>query len=81
MAPRAAAFRQSDITRAVKGAQAAGLGVAEVIATKDSVRIIAVGGERDAREAVNPWDCVLNTDRPGHDRTDSMWSESKSKAE
>ncbi len=70
MAPRAATFRQSDITRAVKGVQAAGLQVAQVIATKEGVRIIAVGGERDTCEAANPWDCVLNEGQPGHDQTD-----------
>jgi hypothetical protein len=49
MARRAATFRQADVTRAVKGAQAAGLQVAEVIASKEGVRIIAAGGESDKR--------------------------------
>lgn len=40
MANRAAPFTQADVTRALKGAIAAGLKVREVIATTEGVRLI-----------------------------------------
>jgi hypothetical protein len=38
-------FKQIDITRAIKGARAAGLEVREVIASEDGIRVICDDGE------------------------------------
>lgn len=38
---RTNSFKQADVTRAVKGAVAAGLIIREVVATKDGIRIIS----------------------------------------
>ncbi|TPI16576.1 hypothetical protein [Mesorhizobium sp. B4-1-1] len=63
MSRRSASFMQSDVSRAVNGARAAGLIVAEVFANKDGVRIITVDGAKrggPATPAANPWDEVLD---------------------
>ncbi len=58
MSNRPAPFTQADITRAAKGAAAAGLNVREIIATADGVRIIC--GDEKARKPSNQWDEVLD---------------------
>jgi hypothetical protein len=57
---RAAAFKQSDITRALKGAQAAGMAVDRVEIGNDG-RIVLSTGLAASPEASNdnPWDKVL----------------------
>lgn len=57
---RNATFKQIDVTRAVKGALAAGIIVAEVIATKDGVRIISQAGRPAPLSGANPWDEVFD---------------------
>jgi hypothetical protein len=44
---RLTAFKQADVTRAVKGALAAGLTIARVIARPDGVEIIAAGSAQE----------------------------------
>jgi hypothetical protein len=56
---RSATFKQIDVTRAVKGAIAAGITVREVIATKDGVRIISHDGRGTPPAGNNPWDEVF----------------------
>lgn len=63
MSRRAASFMQSDVSRAINGALAAKLVVAEVVVSKDGVRIITVDGAKRAAPgtpAANPWDEVLD---------------------
>lgn len=59
MANRAAPYTQADVTRAVKGAVAAGLKVREVIATAEGIRLICAEGNADKPKA-NPWDEALD---------------------
>jgi hypothetical protein len=54
---RAARFTQADIARAIKGALAAGMRVAEAMVTKDGeIRLIFVAAEGVARLPKNDWD-------------------------
>jgi hypothetical protein len=48
-------FRQSDITRAIRGARAAGVDKVRVEITKDGKLIIITGGEIEPKEP-NEWD-------------------------
>jgi hypothetical protein len=58
---RSASFKQIDVTRAVKGALAAGVIVREVIAGKDGqVRIIFQDARGAPPAGANPWDEVLD---------------------
>jgi hypothetical protein len=64
MARHASTFRQNDLTRAVKGAVAAGVKIAQVEIDKDGkIILIAENGDRQpikpANEGVNEWDSVL----------------------
>lgn len=61
MANRQAPFTQADVTRAVKGAVAAGLTVREVFATAEGVKLI-VANDDHKRTAPKPadWDEVLD---------------------
>ena len=59
MANRRAPFTQADVTRALKGALAAGVGVQEVIATAEGVRIILAGND-NARKSSDDWEDVRN---------------------
>lgn len=62
---RASTLTQADITRAIKAAQAAGLTVFEVAATKQGVRIVtSEPADRTTGAAQNPWDGLL-----GHGQT------------
>ncbi|MCR4267097.1 hypothetical protein [Nitratireductor sp. ZSWI3] len=56
MANRPAPYTQADVTRAVKGAVAAGLTVREVIATVQGVRVIC--SDEKPRKPQNEWDEV-----------------------
>lgn len=58
MANRPAPYTQADVTRAVKGAIAAGLVVREVFANANGVRVIADNG-KDTPSSENSWDEVL----------------------
>ncbi len=60
MGNRTSAVLQSDVSRAVKGALAAGLTVTEVITTRDGVRIITSNAARGQGAGANPWDEVLS---------------------
>lgn len=55
-------MKQIDITRAIRAARAAGLTVAEFVATKDGVRVITSQGKAASSldDGRNPWDRVLN---------------------
>lgn len=55
---RSAVIRQADIARAIRGATQAGMVVAEVIATKGSVRILAATA--GPSPSGNSWDEVLD---------------------
>lgn len=59
-------MKQIEITRAIKAARAAGLTVAEFVATKDGVRVITSHGKASSglEDAGNPWDRVLNDAAP-----------------
>ena len=60
MARGASTFKQTDVTRALKAARAAGLEVERVEIDK-SGKIIVVTGKPPVHElAVNPWDEVLH---------------------
>ena len=59
MANRPAPYTQADVTRAVKGAIAAGLKVREVLASSDGVRVV-VGDRKKEKLSVNDFDEVLN---------------------
>lgn len=58
--PRIVAFKQADITRAVKGALAAGLTIARVIARPDGVEIVTAAHQEQSDDGANPWDKVLS---------------------
>ena len=59
MAPRAANFHQIDVTRAVKGALAAGLPVGRVEVCGDGTIVIVAASETDQHTTKgNPWDKV-----------------------
>ena len=60
MKMRNATFKQIDVTRATKGALAAGIVIREVIASKDGVRIICQDAARNSPSEPNLWDEVLN---------------------
>ena len=51
------AFRQSDVTRAVKGAQAAGMDIARVEIASDGRIVVMFSGhtERSSNAAVESW--------------------------
>lgn len=55
---RRASFTQSDVTRAIKGAQAAGLDLARVEIDRQTGLIVIVPDGK-ASGAVNPWDEAL----------------------
>lgn len=57
---RKAILKQAEITRAIKAAIAAGLTIAECVATRDGVRIITPEGTRGKVGDANPWDEVLD---------------------
>lgn len=56
-----ALFRQSDLTRALKGAQAAGLSVARVEVDASGKLVVVIGEPAKAAEGqpTNEWDEVL----------------------
>jgi hypothetical protein len=59
-------FRQTDLTRALKGARAAGMGIARVEIEKDG-KIVVVPGEQqkgssESVTAPNEWDEVFDGD-------------------
>lgn len=58
MGNRPAQFKQADVTRAVKGAVAAGLSVGRVEIDRDG-KIIVIANGAMAAPAVNDWDRVL----------------------
>lgn len=60
MANQKALFKQSDVSRAVKGVRSAGLGVSQVKIDREGCMIIVIGkegGENSAKS--NSWDEVL----------------------
>lgn len=61
MATREMHLRQSEITRALRAAQAAGLTIAEYVTTKNGVRVVTVeGATGQGGRSANPWDEVLD---------------------
>jgi Tfp pilus assembly PilM family ATPase len=53
------AFRQQDVTRAIKAAVAAGVEIACVeVDTAGTIRIITVKAEQQGKKETNPWDRV-----------------------
>lgn len=59
MARKPCTFRQGDLTKAVKGAQAAGLEVVRVEIGKDGKIVVVAGNggiEQDASRTYNEWD-------------------------
>lgn len=58
MSNRASAFRQSDVARVIRGAQAAGLTVASIEIDPNG-KIVARFGEGATSASVNEWDEVL----------------------
>ena len=59
MAYRTAPYTQSDVTRAIKGAVAAGMTVKEAIASVDGVRLVFFYQDKSAGNAqkdINYWD-------------------------
>ncbi|HMF24116.1 MAG TPA: hypothetical protein VKG24_18640 [Pseudolabrys sp.] len=66
MARAPSAFRQQDITRAVKAVAAAGVDIARVEIDKEgTIAIIAAGvvPRAECRPAANEWDTVLRHDK------------------
>jgi hypothetical protein len=59
MGNRSAAYRQADVTRALKGAIAAGVKVAEVHVSANGIRIIVDDGKKP-QSTKNCWDEKLN---------------------
>lgn len=59
MPNRPAAFTQADVTRAAKGATAAGLKIREIIATADGIRLIT-DDLTEVTSHPNSFDKVLN---------------------
>lgn len=51
-------FTQNEVKRAVKGAQAAGLEIAKVIATEHGIQIVT-RDDKAEEDADNSWDPVL----------------------
>lgn len=56
---RRSSFTQNEVVRAVKGAKAAGLDIAKVIAGKHGIEIITVQGAKQNANESNSWDRVL----------------------
>ena len=60
MGARAQTIRQADISRAIKAAQANGLTVAELVTTRDGVRVVTLpAGAGGTGASPNPWDRFL----------------------
>jgi hypothetical protein len=60
MARAPSKFRQGDVTRAVKGALAAGVEVREVLVDTDGkIRVIAGKAPANSAYGPNPWDAEL----------------------
>ena len=57
---RPAHFRQSDVTRAVKGVRAAGMDVQRVEIGADGQIVLIIGANNDTSDARNSWDSVLD---------------------
>jgi len=57
--PRRLGIRQSDVTRAVRGALQGGMVVGDLVVTRDSVRICAATSA-SAGSPSNTWDEVLD---------------------
>lgn len=51
-------FKQRDVTRALKGAVAAGIGVKRVEIDRDGKIVIVPGRPEEVPETVNEWDSV-----------------------
>jgi hypothetical protein len=72
--PRAHRFRETEVTRAARAAEKAGLVISRVDVDPSTGRIsVVVGKPGDAAAAVNPWDEVLTNEpdskvRPPLDR-------------
>lgn len=62
MANRLAHFRQADVSRAVKGVQAAGLEVARVEIDREGRIIVLTGKYEVSRTDKSEWDGVLYED-------------------
>ncbi len=60
MANRPAQYTQADVTRAVKGAVAAGLKVREVVASRHGVRVIVDSGEDSSSKDASTWDDIYD---------------------
>ena len=58
MANRSASFKQSELTRALKGALAAGVKVSEAIATADGVRLVFDNNNDERRKTKDTWSDV-----------------------
>jgi hypothetical protein len=53
-------FRQRDLTRAIKGARAAGIDVARIEIEKDGRIVLVFDEPAQSNDKLNPWDTVLN---------------------
>ena len=60
-------FRQRDLTRAIKGAKAAGVGVTRVVIDKEGRIIVEMAnGEGEIAAERNEWDEVMRADDGAH---------------
>lgn len=59
MANRPAPYTQADVTRALKGAIAAGMKVREILGTRESFRLV-IGDNDDGRRTGDSWKDVLD---------------------
>lgn len=64
MANRPASFRQVDVSRALKGAKAAGFAVGRVeISTDGRIVILPLSATPEPDDAGNPWDETLKNEQ------------------